>query len=155
MPPAEWDARQRAQGKPLRRIARSLLLSAAVLGSPALHLGASPSAHAQAPGVGPTAMQALLLRPWGWLVEWRNPLYEISGETGVTFHTRGDKLVVDIEFLVPPFHTCEREATLIPGGIQLDGCVELGVTILFDPTDPDYPFKGKSGIGTQYRFRAK
>jgi hypothetical protein len=51
--------------------------------------------------------------------------------------------------------SCERDVTITSDGIKHDGCRDFGITLLFDPNDHDYPFKGKSQRGYEYKLKAK
>jgi len=113
-----------------------------------------PTAYAQdQTGAGERdKIKATLLRPAGWVVDWSGP--GGAGQAGLRYEAHGEKVVVEIELLVPPFLSCEREVTIIADGIKHDGCRDVDVTIHFDPNDPDIPFKGTSQRGYEYRFRA-
>lgn len=132
------------------------LLSLLVI-SCALCLSSVPgirTTHAQ----GPTdagerdKIKAMLVRPVGWIAEWSGP--GGTGQAGLRYETRGDKVVVAIELLVPPFLSCERNVTITAEGIKHDGCRDVDVTIHLDSNDPDIPFKGTSQLGYEYRLRA-
>jgi hypothetical protein len=115
-----------------------------------------PSAQAQTSVGGPDRIKALLLRPIGWVVEWNAGQYG-SGEAGLIYEARGDKVVVVIEnFDNPILWSCERDVTFTADGFTHDGCRDNDVTFRFDPDDPDYPFKGGGGgLKIDYRLKAK
>ena len=126
-------------------ISCALCLSS-VQGIPTTHAQAQTSAGER------DKIKATLLRPVGWLVDWSGP--GGTGQAGLRYETRGEKVVVAIELLVPPFLSCEREVAIIADGIKHDGCRDVDVTIHFDPNDPVIPFKGTSPLGYEYKFRA-
>ena len=114
-----------------------------------------PTAHAQDQSIapGPDKIRAMLLRPWGWIVEWGGQWG--PGEAGFLYEARGEKVVVIIENFTNPGWNCEREVTITAEGFRHDGCRDNDVIFRVDPTDPAYPFKGKGRLGIDYRFRAK
>ena len=118
-------------------------------------LRAIPTAHAQdqpsAPG--PDKIRAMLLRPWGWIIEWGGQWG--PGEAGLLYEARGDKVVVIIENFESSIWNCEREVTITADGFNHDGCRDNDLKFRLDPNDPDYPFKGRGFLGVDYRFRAK
>jgi hypothetical protein len=103
---------------------------------------------------GPDTIKALLLRPAGWKADWSLPGGYDKGEGEWIFEARGDKVVVKIQTFTRPT-TCERDVTLTSDGVKFDGCRDLDITLRFDPNDLDYPFKGKSLSGTEYKGKAK
>jgi hypothetical protein len=106
---------------------------------------------------GPDKIKAMLLRPAGWKADFIGP--SGSGQTEFIYEARGEKVVVklynqsrsDGAILL----SCERDVTITSDGIKHDGCRDLGITLLFDPKDQDYPFKGKSQRGYEYKLKAK
>jgi hypothetical protein len=101
----------------------------------------------------PDKLKAMLLRPAGWKADWSYRGYEM-GEGEFLFEVRGDKVVVKIQNFTNPI-TCERDVTVTSDVVKFDGCRDLDITLRFDPNDPDYPFKGKSLSGTDYKVKAK
>ena len=70
------------------------------------------------------------------------------------FETRGDKAVVKIS--TPYFSArCEHEVTITQDGCKLRGCLDPEVTVLFDPNDQEYPFKGKGVNCSEWKLKAK
>ena len=98
-------------------------------------------------------IKAVLLRPAGWKVDHGSGLAEFI------YEARGEKVVVKIQQLSRSdgrsLQSCERDVTITSDGIKHDGCRDVGITLLFDPKDQNYPFKGKSLLGTEYKLKAK
>ena len=103
---------------------------------------------------GPDTIKALLLRPAGWKADWSLPGGYDKGEGEWIFEARGDKVVVKIQNFTRRT-TCERDVTLTSDGVKFDGCYDVDITLRFDPNDLDYPLKGKSLSGTEYKGKAK
>jgi len=122
-------------------------------------LQAIPTAYAQdqTGAGGPDKIKAVLLRPAGWKADWIGP--SGSGHTEYIYEARGEKVVVKIQNLSRSdgsiVTNCERDVTITSDGIKHDGCRDFGITLLFDPKDQDYPFKGKSQRGYEYKLKAK
>ena len=114
-----------------------------------------PTAYAQdqTGAGGPDKIKAVLLRPAGWNADFGHGLAEFI------YEARGEKVVVKIYNLSrsdgATLLNCERDVTITSDGIKHDGCRDLGITLLFDPKDQDYPFKGKSQRGYEYKLKAK
>jgi hypothetical protein len=102
----------------------------------------------------PGKIKAMLLRPAGWKAEWSEFGTFAKGEGEFLFEARGDKVVVKIQIFTSPT-TCERDVTLTSDGAKFDGCRDLDITLRFDPNDLNYPFKGKSLSGFDYKATAK
>ena len=104
----------------------------------------------------PDKIKALLLRPAGWKADWSLPGGYDKGEGEWIFEARGDKVVAKILITSRsnPL-SCEKAVTLTSDGVKFDGCYDLDITLRFDPNDQDYPFKGKSGRGYDYKVKAK
>lgn len=116
-------------------------------------VGSISNAYAQekAATVGSDKIKAILLRPDGWLVEWRGTSYEGVG-SGI-FEDRGENFVIKMNN--PTFNqSCERNVTITSDGIKFDGCNDTNITLSFDPKDQEYPFKGESKT-TNYKLKAK
>ena len=119
-----------------------------------------PCALAQGPAADPAARD-MLLRPAGWIYEWKpGPANSVDpnqrGETGhgeMLFQARGDAIVVAIHNLTLA-GWCEHGATVSADGVTFDACYETGITLRYDPADPEYPFKG-GGPRHEYRLKAK
>jgi hypothetical protein len=122
-------------------------------------LQAIPTAYAQdqTGAGGPDKIKAVLLRPAGWKVDWIG--YSGSGQSEFIYEARGEKVVAKIHNLSrsdgSSLLDCERDVTITSDGIKHDGCRDVGITLLFDPKDQNYPFKGKSLLGTEYKIKAK
>ena len=116
-------------------------------------VGLISNAYAQekAANVGSDKIKTMLLRPDGWLTEWRGTSYE--GVAHLTFEDRGENVVVKINN--PTLNTnCERNVTITSDDIKFDGCHDTNITLRFDPKDQEYPFKGESKT-TNYKLKAK
>jgi hypothetical protein len=88
-------------------------------------------------------IKAALLRPSGWIAQWRcDPGDTVSD---FVFQVLGENVVVKIHN-VALNQTCERNVTITSDVVKLDGCNEVGanMTLTFDPNDHEYPFKGKN-----------
>ena len=98
-------------------------------------------------------IKAVLLRPAGWKADFGHGLAEFICEA------RGEKVVVKIQQLSRSdgrsLQSCERDVTITSDSIKHDGCRDREITLLFDPKDQDYPFKGKSQLGYEYKLKAK
>jgi len=96
-------------------------------------------------------IKTLLLRPWK--ADFGHGLAEFI------YEARGEKVVVKIQGLSRtdgrPNLGCERDVTITSDSIKHDGCRDREITLLFDPKDQDYPFKGKSQLGYEYKLKAK
>jgi hypothetical protein len=120
---------------------------------------AVPTAYAQdqTGSAGPAKIKALLLRPAGWKVDHIGE--RASRQAEFIYEARGEMVVVKIHDLSrsdgSSLRGCERDVTITSDGIEHDGCRDSGITLLFDPKDQDYPFKGKSPRGTVYILKAK
>ena len=134
---------------------RTFLVMAYAVCSVSLHGPPPAYAQAQTSGGGPHQIKRLLLRPIGWVIEWHASQFG-SGEAGLLYEARGDKVVVVIEHLADPFLTCERDVAFTADGFTHDGCRDTDVKLRFDPNDPDYPFKGGGGsLKVDYRVKAQ
>lgn len=94
--------------------------------------------------------KAALLRPEGWIVEWRG---NSSGVIEFLFEDRGDNIVVKINNAAWN-QKCERNVTITGDVVKLDGCHEKNISLNFDPNDNEYPFKGESQC-CYYKLKAK
>ena len=118
-------------------------------------LQAIPTAYAQEQtgAGGPDKIKAVLLRPTGWKADFGHGLAEFM------YEARREKVVVKIQGLSrtdgKPNLDCERDVTITSDSIKHDGCRDREITLLFDPKDQDYPFKGKSQLGYDYKLKAK
>ncbi len=95
-------------------------------------------------------MKTALLRPGGWIAEWKG---HSSGEVDFIFEDRGGKIVVKI-YNAAWNQSCERDVTITSDAVMMDGCNETGITLLYDPGDIAYPFKGESK-NVNYKLREK
>ena len=124
-----------------------------------LSLHAIPTAYAQdqTGAAGPDKIKAMLFRPAGWTADHIGP--SGSGKTEFIYEARGEKVVAKIQGLSrsdgAPLVSCEQEVTITSDGIKHNGCREREITLRFDPNDQDYPLKGKSSLGYEYKFKAK
>lgn len=91
-----------------------------------------------------------LLRPGGWLVEWRG---NSSGVLEFIFEERGENIMVKIHNAAWNMK-CERNATVVEKTVKLDGCSDTGITLRYDSDDEEYPFKGESQ-NVNYKLKAK
>ena len=128
----------------------------AAIAAAVLVLGIGTTAVAQErPAAGePDKITALLLSPAGWTVYWRGctPPPE-SGESEAVFEAQGGKILAKLS--VPPDMRCSSEVAMNSSGYTFRGCRDPGITIAFDPNDQVYPFKGKGGICSEFKFKAK
>ena len=99
---------------------------------------------------GADKIKAILLRPGGWLVEWRG---NSSGVIDFVFEERGENIVVQINNAAWN-QSCEREVNITSDVVKLDGCNDTGISLFFDPNDQEYPFKGESQ-NVNYKLKAK
>ncbi len=99
---------------------------------------------------GTDEIKALLLRPGGWIVEWRG---NSSGVIDSIFEARGEKIVVKINNAAWN-QTCERDVTITSDVVKYDGCNEKNISLVYDPNDHEYPFKGESQC-CYYKLKAK
>jgi|GEM_PF-1953315 len=135
----------------------SLLVIYCVFYFSSLH--AIPTAYAQdqTGAAGPDKIKAMLFRPAGWTADHIGP--SGSGKTEFIYEARGEKVVAKIQGLSrsdgAPLVSCEQEVTITSDGIKHNGCREREITLRFDPNDQDYPLKGKSSLGYEYKFKAK
>jgi hypothetical protein len=122
-------------------------------------LQAIPTAYAQdqTGAGGLDKIKAILFRPAGW--EAHHIGSSGTGQSLFIYEARGEKVVVKIQNLFrsdgASLLSCERDVTITSDGIKHDGCRDFGITLLFDPKDQDYPFKGKSQRGYEYKLKAK
>ena len=100
--------------------------------------------------IGSDKIKDMLLRPGGWLVEWRG---NSSGVIDFIFETRGEKIVVKINNAAWNV-TCERDVTITSDVVKLDGCNDPNITLRYDPNDKEYPFKGESK-NVNYKLKPK
>jgi hypothetical protein len=107
-------------------------------------------AQAQTTAGGVDKIKTMLLRPGGWLVEWRG---NSSGVIDFVFEERGENIVVKINNAAWN-QSCEREVNITSDVVKLDGCNETGISLFFDPNDQEYPFKGESQ-NVNYKLKAK
>jgi hypothetical protein len=131
----------------------SFLVISCVLCFSSLQAISTAYAQDQTVAGGPDKIKAMLLRPAGWRAEWSG--LEGSMLAEYVFEARGEKVVAKIQFITSPFLSCERDVTITSDVVKFDGCRDFGITLLFDPNDHDYPFKGKSPRGIEYKLKAK
>ena len=99
---------------------------------------------------GSDKIKALLLRPNGWLAEWRG---NSSGVIDFIFEERGENVVVKIHNAAWN-QSCERDVKITSDVIKFDGCNETGIQLYYDPNDKEYPFKGESP-NVNYKLKKK
>jgi predicted PurR-regulated permease PerM len=95
-------------------------------------------------------IKAILLRPGGWLVEWRG---NSQGVIDFLFEARGENIVVKINNAAWNVR-CERDVTITSDVVKLDACSDKNITLHYDPNDNEYPFKGESQ-NVNYKLKAK
>jgi len=100
--------------------------------------------------IGADKIKTMLLRPGGWLVEWRG---NSSGVIDFVFEERGENIVVNINNVALNM-ACERDVIITSDVVKLDGCYDTGISLFFDPNDQEYPFKGESQK-VNYKLKAK
>jgi hypothetical protein len=100
--------------------------------------------------IGSDKIKDMLLRPGGWLVEWRGAS---SGVNDFIFEARGDSIIVKIHNAAWNM-SCERNVTIVEGIVKLDGCYDTNISLRYDPNDKEYPFKGESK-NVNYKLKAK
>ncbi len=115
-------------------------------------LCAMANAYAQekTASVGADEIKAMLLRPEGWLVEWRGAS---DGVSDYVFEARDEKIVVKIQTVAWNM-SCERDVTITSEAIKFDACYDTGISLHFDLNDQKYPFKGES-TKVNYKLKAK
>ncbi len=134
----------------------SFLVISCVLCFSSLHAISTAYAQDQTAAGGPDKIKAMLLRPAGWKADWSLPGGADKGEGEWIFEARGDKVVAKI--LITSRGTavrCEQNVTITSEVVKFDGCYDLDITLRFDQNDQDYPFKGKSMRGYEYKVQAK
>ena len=132
---------------------RLAAIAAAVL---VLGVGTTAVAQGQTSTTGSDKIKAVLLRPAGWTVDWIGS--SGSGTVEFVYEARGPQVVVRIQQLYrsdgATLPKCERDVKISADGMTHDGCMDHGITFLFDAKDEDYLFRGKSH-GYEYRLKAR
>jgi hypothetical protein len=122
-----------------------------------LGIGTTAVAQDQTGAIGSDKVKAVLLRPTGWTGDWIGP--SGSGTVEFVYEARGQEVAVRIQQLSrsdgATLPNCEREVKINSDGMKHDGCMDYGITFLFDAKDQDYPFRGKSPRGYEYKLKAK
>lgn len=135
---------------------RLAAIAAAVL---VLGIGMTAVAQDQTGAIGSDKIKAVLLRPAGWKVDWIGPSGSGIGTVEFVYEARGQEVVVRIQQQFrsdgATLPKCERGVMINSDGMQHDGCMDYGITFLFDAKDQDYPFRGKSPRGYEYKLKAK
>jgi hypothetical protein len=135
----------------------SFLVISCVLCFSSLQAIATAYAQDQTSAGGPDKTKSVLLRPAGWKVDWSGP--SGSGQADFIYEARGEKVVAKIQDLSrsdgSTLRSCERDVTITADDIKHDGCRDFDITLLFDPKDQVYPFKGKSPRGYEYKLKPK
>ena len=96
-------------------------------------------------------MRQALLNPKGFDTNWRCP--PSAGRSFLTFREEGQKIFVDIRG-GGKVGCSKHEVQLTESGATFDGCRDTGITLTFDASDKDVPFKGKSAQCT-YSLKTK
>ena len=112
------------------------------------------SACLSAPADGEKMME-VLLRPTGWSADWSGP--GGSGVTEVIFERRSDKIFAKIN-LIRPIEiamTCESPVMVEASSITFDGCRDPNLTLNFNPSDSEFPFRGRTPRGYEWKLKAK
>lgn len=147
-----------------KRLTSALLLACLVVAGAPFAVGqrsGSGSPAAQGLGGNSPDPMPLLLRPEGWLYDWKpsagNPVDpNRTGEAGhgdLVFEMHADGIVVVIHN-VTLATTCERDVTLSAGSVLFDACYETGIALHFDAADSEFPFKG-GGRMHDWRLKAR
>jgi hypothetical protein len=135
---------------------RLAAIAAAVL---VLGIGTTAVAQEQTGAIGSDKVTAVLLRPAGWKVDWIGPSGSGTGTAEFVYEARGQEVAVRIQQLSrsdgATLPKCERDVKINSDGMEHDGCMDYGITFLFDAKDQDYPFRGKSPRGYEYKLKAK
>jgi hypothetical protein len=100
---------------------------------------------------GASNIKAILLRPDGWLAELSEDPDPMKWTNDFIFEARGDNIVVKIK-IIAANKTCERNVTITSDVVTMDSCYGANISLLFDPNDHEYPFKGES---KNYKFKLK
>ncbi len=98
-------------------------------------------------------MLQVLLRPTGWSAAWSGP--GGAGLTEVIFERRSDQIVAKIRMITPFELACENPVTVEPGGVRFDGCRDPSVSLSYDASNADYPFRGRSPRGYEWKVKPK
>ena len=115
-------------------------------------LGLSASGG-QAVAAASDEMMKELLRPAGWSAEWVGP--GGSGLTEVVFEQRAEGVFARIRLISPFELTCEKPVTIDQRSVTFDGCRDPAVTLVYEPGDTTYPFRGRSPRGYEWRVKPK
>jgi len=97
-------------------------------------------------------IKAMLLGTPTWRADWKGT--SGSGVTEIMFEARGDKVAAKLRNITLS-QGCERDVTITTGVVKFDGCNAKDVTLRFDPSDREYPFKGKSADDYVWTLRRK
>lgn len=124
-----------------------------------LGIGTTAVAQDQTGAIGADKIKALLLGTAGWKLDWTGAAGSDTGTAEFVYEARGQEVVVRIQQLSrsdgAPLPKCERDVKINADGMKHDGCVDYGITFLFDAKDREYPFRGKSPRGFEYKLKAK
>ena len=90
-----------------------------------------------------------LIRPGGWLMEWS--AFGNKGVVETIYEERGGNIVAKINNAALN-QTCEREVKISSEGFKMDGCNDTNITMIFDPDNQEYLFKGES---EKYNYKLK
>ena len=103
--------------------------------------------------VGADKIKAILLRPNGWIAEWREDPDPMEGTSDFIFEPRGETIVVKIKSNSINV-TCESNVTITSAVVKMDSCYGANISLFYDSNDHEYPFKGESK-NYQYKLKAK
>ncbi len=131
---------------------QSFLLISCALCLPSLQPISTASAQGQT-AAAPENILAILLRADGWNADWIGP--GGSGVTEAKFEDRAGKIVAKLRIVTPIDLSCEKGVTISSNVVKFDGCRDSDVTLVFDPKDSEYPFKGKSPRGYEWKLKAR
>ena len=90
--------------------------------------------------VGVDKIKTMLLRPGGWLVEWRG---NSAGVSDYIFEDRGEKVVVKINTAAWNM-SCERDVTITSDVVKLDGCHDTNISLFLIQTIKNIHLKVKA-----------
>ena len=98
-------------------------------------------------------MMEALLRPTGWRADWSGP--GGSGYTEIVFERQAEKVVAKIRLISPFEMTCENPVIIGPKTVTFDGCRDPALTLHFEATNSDIPFRGRTPRGYEWKLKPK
>jgi hypothetical protein len=78
-----------------------------------------------------------------------------SGLTELVFEQRAEGVFARIRLIAPFELTCEKPVTIDQRSVTFDGCRDPAVTLVYEPGDTTYPFRGRSPRGYEWRVKPK